>query len=285
MNMIARCATSILRFLLAALVSGLTACAAPFENLRDTAREPPPTDVRELKVLSFNIRLAAGRYEFARDVYHLPHGKNLAAVVAAIASADADVVALQEVAGAFQAEQLARALNLNFTYEGHSTGSPRASWWGVAVLSKFPIASARGTQISAGVGDTKHIIAATLTIGARPITVVSIHKDKDLHDGESLRNVLAAIAEIRHPVILAGDLNIQPGDDRLEILAPRFVDTATQVDSKGARYVALRGTGFGRIDYVFAEAAHFRVLDVGLLDTEHEDASDHLGYWARLALR
>ena len=263
----------------------LAACAATVANTRDYSHEPLSSSVAELKVLTYNVRLAAGRYEFARDVYELPWGKNISGVIAAIKSVDADVVALQEVAGAGQAKKLATALNMNFAYEGHETGSSRPSWWGVAVLSKFPIAEAQGTPISFGKGNTKHIIAATVNISGKPYTFVSIHKDKDLYDGSSLKNMLAAIADAQGPVVLAGDFNVQPGDHTLKLLSPRFVDTATVVDTPGARHATLQGTGFGRIDYVFSEDASFEVIDVGLMAKVHEDASDHIGYWARLSLK
>jgi endonuclease/exonuclease/phosphatase family metal-dependent hydrolase len=273
------------RLIVAVFVLALSGCTAMVSNSRDYSRQPLPPSAMELKVLTYNIRLAAGRYEFARDVYELPWGKSLPAVVAAIESADADVVALQEVAGPGQAKKLANALNMNFAYEGHQTGSARASWWGVAILSKFPILEARGTAISHGRGNTKHIVVARLDIGGKPCTFVSIHKDKDLYDGSSVRNILAAVADVQGPVVLAGDFNIQPGDARLEMLPPRFIDTATAVDTPGARRATSLGTGFGRIDYVFSESSSFEVIDVGLIANEHEAASDHFGYWARLAFR
>lgn len=271
--------------LAAVLALAVAACSATTSNLRDYSRRPLPGSVPEIKVLTYNIRLAAGTDSYAADVYRLPWGKNLSGVIAAIEAVDADVIALQEVAGSSQARKIAAALNMNFTYVGHQTGSTRPSWWGVAVLSKFPIRESRGTPISFGAGDSKSIVIATLELADRPCTVVSIHKDKDLFDGSSVRNILAAIAGANSPVLLAGDFNIQPGDARLELLAPRFVDTARAAATPGARDAILRGTGFGRIDYVFAEAAHFKVLDAGLMREPHDRASDHVGYWARLALK
>lgn len=284
MYIFAGTATRIPHRVVAIFALALSACAMT-SNTRDYSREPLPSVVSEIRVLTFNIRLAAGRYEWASDVYYLPAGKNIAGVIDAIRSAEADIVALQEVAGLGQAKELAAALNMNYAYEGHLTGSSRPSWWGVAILSKFPIVKAKGTQISSGIGNTKHIITATVNLAGKPCTFVSIHKDKDLYDGHSIRNVLAAIADIQGPVVLAGDFNMEPSDSRLELLAPRFVDSAKMVDTPGARYVSLRGTGFGRIDYVFPEASSFKVIDVGLLDKRHEAASDHLGYWALLSLK
>jgi endonuclease/exonuclease/phosphatase family metal-dependent hydrolase len=273
------------RAALAVAVLALAACTTSTGNLRDYSREPRAAAVTEIKVLSYNIRLAAGTDDYAADVYRLPWGKNLSGVVAAIKSIDADVVALQEVAGSSQAKALASALNMNYAYTGHQTGSSRASWWGVAILSKFPILESRGTPISYGVGNSKSIVIATLDLAGKPCTLVSVHKDKDLFDGSSVRNILSAIEGARGPVLIAGDFNIQPGDRRLDLLSPRFVDTATAVSTPSARAAVTRGTGFGRIDYVFSEAASFSVLDAGLMSEPHDRASDHIGYWTRLSLR
>jgi endonuclease/exonuclease/phosphatase family metal-dependent hydrolase len=272
--------------LIATIVAlALCACSTTTGNLRDYSKQPLPSSVAEIRVLAYNIRLAAGVDAYATDVYRLPWGRNLSGVIAAIRSVDADVIALQEVAGSSQAEKIASALNMNFTYVGHQTGSSRPSWWGVAVLSKFPIRESRGAPISYGAGDSKSIVVATLELSGRPLTAVSIHKDKNLYDGSSVRNILAAVADVQGPVVLAGDFNIQPGDARLDLMLPRFVDSATAVDTPGARYARARGTGFGRIDYVFPDVAHFAVIDAGLMQEPHDRASDHIGYWASLSLR
>ncbi len=86
-------------------------------------------------------------------------------------------------------------------------------------------------------------------------------------------------------MVLAGDFNARPFDYRLKMLSPRFIDTATVVDTPGARKALYKGTGFGRIDYVYSEASNFKVIDVGLLPKTHWDASDHIGYWALLSLK
>ena len=282
-----------LHIILPILTLLMSACVT-MENSRDYSRQPLPSSVTELKVLTYNIRLGAGTGIPNMDVYHLPWGRNLFGVIAAIKSVDADIVALQEVAGPGQAQELAAALNLNFAYEYHQnqTAMRRSPWWGVAILSKFPITEFKGTQISArSVGSLgalcrSHIIAVTVDITQKPYTFVSIHKDLLPLDGSSLRNVLSAIAEVQGPVMLAGDLNMMPSDPRLELLSPRFVDTATVLDTPTARNVVSSGTHVhGRIDYVFSEVSNFSVIDVGLLPQIHWRASDHVGYWARLSLK
>ena len=83
-----------------------------------------------------------------------------------------------------------------------------------------------------------------------------------------------------------GDFNVDPDDGRLHLLKPRFIDTAMAVNSKDAAYVREQGTFFAnerRIDYVFVDPRRFKTWDVGLIPYAHWEASDHLGYYARVS--
>ncbi len=117
---------------------------------------------------------------------------------------------------------------------------------------------------------------------------VSIHKDKDLVDGSSITNILASVENAEMPVVLIGDLNITPGDPRLERIKERFFDTATVENSETAEQARIQGTfhsGGRRIDYVFAQKEFFNVVDAGLVPQEHRHASDHYAYFAKLTLK
>ena len=155
-------------------------------------------------------------------------------IVKAIASVDPDIVGLQEVRGEGQARRLAKALKMNFAFEWHFTRRP---WWGVAILSKFKIVKAWGIEISPGPRNIKSIILATLDVGGRLVTAVSVHKDKDLEDGDSFKIIMKEVNRIKEPVILMGDFNVDPDDWRLGLLKPRFIDTVKAVNTKNAAYV------------------------------------------------
>lgn len=240
---------------------------------------------KQLTVMSYNIRVGYGGKDHGVDPYTLSMRKeNLPPIVAAIQSIDPDIVGLQEVRGFGQARRLAKVLDMNYSYTGHATGSSRPSWWGVAILSKYPILKAKGIQISSGRGNTKSALICTVDIGGQPTTFFSIHKDKDLKDGYSFKVIMRAVNKIENPIVLIGDLNMYPYDRRLKLLPPWFIDTAMTMDTESAKNARNTGTffGLGRIDYVLVDSRYFEVQDSGIISREHWDASDHLAYYSRI---
>ncbi len=261
---------------------------ANFKNIRKAEAGVEPAAKNFLTIMSYNIRVGYGSKDFGVDPYVLSRRKkSLPPIVAAIQSIDPDIVGLQEVYGSSQAHKLAKTLNMNFAYEGHATGSSRPSWWGVAVLSKYPILNAEGIQISSGRGNTKSALICTVDFGGQPTTFISIHKDKDLKDGSSFEVIMRSVERIKGPVVLIGDLNMYPHDPRLKLLQGRFIDTAMAVDTAAAKNARNTGTflGFGRIDYVFVDSQYFAVQDAGIISREHWSASDHIACYARVTLK
>ena len=250
--------------------------------------------VAPLTVLSYNIRIGAGIQRWKASPYRLKNDAtlDLKPIVAAIRSINPDIVGLQEVLGESQASELGESLGMHHAYVQHGIGR-HGSWWGVAVLSKYPIQSTDRVQISSGRGNTKSMLVAAIDLGGRLASFISIHKDKDLDDGESLRVAMQYIGRIERPTVLIGDLNMEIYDERLEVLAPRFRDSADGLLTPGAIQARERGTWDSRIidrpnrriDYVFIDPSYWTVQDVGLLPTEHWHASDHIGYFARIVPR
>lgn len=254
-------------------------------NIRAGIPGDTPAKNNFLTVMSYNIRVGYGGKDRGVDPYTLSMRKEtLPPIVAAIQSIDPDIIGLQEVRGLGQARRLAEALDMNYAYEGHSTGSSRPSWWGVAVLSKYPILKAKGIQISSGRGNTKSALICMVDIGGQPTAFFSIHKDKDLKSGSSFKIIMRAVDKIGGPIVLIGDLNMHPYDRRLELLQRRFIDTAMAVDTEGAKNARNTGTflGLGRIDYVLVDPQYFAVQDAGIISREHWNASDHLAYYSRI---
>ncbi|MDP4796060.1 MAG: endonuclease/exonuclease/phosphatase family protein, partial [Rhodospirillales bacterium] len=222
--------------------------------------------------MSFNIRLGLGQDDPKGDIYRMKWGINLPAVIAAIRAEAPDIVALQEVAGISQISEIAQALGMNYAFEWHPNGSTRKPWWGVGILTNFPIITSRGVEISSGKGNARSVVIATVDTGSAIIDVVSVHKDKDLKDGISIQNLMTAVSNRKHPTLLIGDFNITPNDHRLDVIKENFLDTAIQIQTKSARETTKRGTFYSskrRIDYVFAETQYFNIIDASLSQGKH----------------
>lgn len=249
---------------------------------------------RPITIMSYNIRIGAGYTQFGRSPYRLKDEitLDLAPVAAAISSVDPDIVGLQEVLGESQAAELGQALNMNYAYVPHGLDKYGA-WWGVAILSKFPIQDITRHEISYGRGNTKAIILADIPVFGHKLVCISIHKDRDLKDGSSFEKTMQRINTINAPVVLIGDLNMWPSDDRHSYLSGRLQDSAVLAQTPSAKFARERGTYPGedhnswgkRIDYVLLDKDRFEVLDAGLIAKQHWDASDHLGYYTIVKIK
>jgi endonuclease/exonuclease/phosphatase family metal-dependent hydrolase len=287
--MTAKCA---LKGWLVLAVFALAGCGAP--NHQRTGPLPPPiTAETPLTVMSFNVRLGLGRADPNRDILRMQSqwGRNLDAVIDAIRSADPDIVGLQEVAGPGQLWNIAQALDMNHAYVGHKTGNSPALKRGVGILSKFPIVSSRGAALS----ENRNFVIATIDVGKKRISVASIHRSHLEFSEESIPFLMAELAKSQLPTLLVGDFNFPPnakmlnapGRKRLQPVLDRFLDTAAEARTSSAKFVREAGTwhGGGRVDYVFAEIGHFRVLDAGLVAAQHQQASDHVAYIAKVKFK
>jgi len=249
---------------------------------------------RPFTIMTYNIRVGAGLRKYGRSPYLLKDElqPDLLPIIAAIRSVDPDIVGLQEVLGENQAANIAETLNMNYAYVPHGL-EKYGVWWGVAVLSKFPILHASRQEISSGRGNTRENCIAQIDIFGHKWMVVVIHKDKDQRDGAALYRTMELINKRGDPVVLLGDFNIRPGDKRWSIIRPRLQDTVYQAATSHARYAETRGTYPGkhgehwgkRIDYILVDKGRFDVLDAGLVDEEYWSASDHIGYYAVVRLK
>lgn len=275
----------ILQATLLAVVATLGGCVSTKPHPPATMAEAAP---KAITVMSFNIRLGVGPEDPKVSLLKLKWGRNLPAVIAAVRAVHPDILSLQEVSGADQAREIAAATGMNVSFVAHGNGSERSQAWGVALLSRFPITDTRDVQISSGDGDTRHILIATLDVAGRRLDAVAVHKDKDLKDGKSILNILGAIGPADVPTLLIGDFNITPADKRLKPLHARFFDTCAHAHSVEAMEVTDVGTfpsSKRRIDYVFADKAHFQVLAARLAPPANRKASDHIAYIAELAFK
>jgi len=256
----------------------LTACAS--QNLRPPSQTANFQDT--LTVMSFNIRHGCGREKWgdASATFFRSCHSHIAEVIAAIRSAEPDIVGLQEVNDG-QAAAIAKALNLNFAYHPHNPGG-YGHWWGNAVLSKFTITDSWGTGIGGISGRNRSAVSAILVVNGKPLAAVSVHTHHQQYDEGAVRNIASLLKNLQMPALLIGDLNMPPDSPRLRLLkAAGFADTAS-----AAPLGRLLGTWARpmnrRIDYVFFDEAYFAPVDARLVAEQHHGASDHLAYYAKL---
>ncbi|MEK9684759.1 MAG: endonuclease/exonuclease/phosphatase family protein [Rhodospirillaceae bacterium] len=259
-------------------------------NSRSTSLDCEKGEVTPFTVMSYNIRLGIGLVPVQGALYDMPWGQNIGAIINEIRSVNPDIIGLQEVAGIDQARELGEALQMNYAYVGHETPRPGGSWWGVAILSKYPILESNGVELSFDPGNQKSMIVSTLTMADKRVTILNVHKDKDLYDGVSIKRIMERVSEIKGPSILVGDFNIAPDESngRLELVKIKFSDTAELLDTKKVEEVKKIGTSIRsnrRIDYVFINPNFFNVEDVGVTvqSPEQVPASDHRAPYARLS--
>ncbi len=278
------------KWILVNLLGGIfaTGCAnvasySTFANRVAQSSEP----VTEIVVATFNIRLGLGPKNRSLSLYANRNSwRNLPQVIETLRSLQADLVALQEVSGSAQAENIAEALNMNFAYAGHPS-SRRPGWSGVAVLSKFKILETQTLLLGGAYGRNRRALLVTVNIGGRKTVLASVHRDRDDSSNRGFKRLNERARSLAVPVILAGDFNVWYLDERVGILQG-FTDTALSVDTSDALYARHRGTWYysnARIDYVFVDTEDFRVLDAGLPAPPYWHASDHLAYFTRLVPR
>ena len=249
---------------------------------------PPPFShdgQQSLTLVSFNIRVGYGTKDRGVSPFRLKDKKKaLAPIIDAIRSCDADIAGLQEVLGRDQARKIAEKLNMNFAYAAHPTSSPYGPWWGVALLSRYPIVKVKGFQISTGRGNSKKALRCAIDVNGRILHAISIHKDKDLTDGGSFKKIMKHVEPLKGAVVLLGDMNMLAQDRRFHILERRFKDSAAAINTNSAREARRVGTflGIGRIDYVLVDPTYFKVVDAGLVSRQYWKASDHLAFWAKV---
>ena len=263
-------------------------------NIRQVPEKNIIVQSRPVRVMTYNIRIGAGLRKYGRNPYLLKDEiqPDLPPIIAAIRSVDPDIVGLQEVLGEDQAATIAGALDMNYAYVSHGL-EKYGTWWGVAVLSKFPILHVSRQEISSGRGNTRANCIAQIDIFGHKWMFVVIHKDKDQWDGAALYRTMELIGKMRDPVVLLGDFNIRPGDKRWTITSIRLQDTVYSAATDNARHAEKRGTYPGkhgqhwgkRIDYILVDKGRFDVLDAGLIDEKYRTASDHIGYYAVVRLK
>ncbi|MFJ6940675.1 poly(A) polymerase [Streptomyces sp. NPDC101132] len=221
-------------------------------------------------------------------------------LLAALAEADADVIALQEVEPALLVRLLAADwVRAGYTLTADPAGRDVAEY-GLVVLSRLPVREA-GVQV---LGPHKAVSAAVLDTGAGSLTVAATHLTSDHSERgpqrreEELARLGEALASVPDDVVLLGDFNDGRAGDAGPAAALGLRDAweeaygpgdATPTFDPAANPLAAVSSLSGRasrLDRILLRGAA-RVTGAGLLgdapDPDGLFVSDHYGVRAELS--
>lgn len=248
----------------------------------------------ELKVMSYNLQ--SGRN------YGGVLTRNYDWQIEVIRHAMPDIVGLQEVgkhpsAGfplypmeGYPTEYIAKELDMH-SYFAKSILVEGKYPYGNAVLSKYPIKSAKTVMVpdpvkqeKNGYYETRSVLVAELDVLSGITVLVSHFGLMDEEKENAVQTVLQILQDIKTPVLFMGDLNMKPDDKILQPIFGALQDTAngaltpvtwpSDVDKTTGKGRKRPQEEVRKIDYIFA-SEHFKVKNVETLQSR---ASDHLPY-------
>lgn len=225
---------------------------------------------------------------------HGPWETRRALIAAAIAAADADVVAMQAVArnparakGEDQASQL-RAMLPGYRYHLFEPASAQADGeTGNAFLARIPLSDKQVHRLSCieGHEDTQARLLLAAYVDSREGHLCLVNGHFSWVPTQNARNVdetLAHLDAVRTPTLLMGDLNATPDSEALRPLPRRgWVDAWARLRPRDPGFTFEPPRPESRIDYVWAQdETRHRIGDIALVGAPAPGAvrlSDHLG--------
>lgn len=202
-----------------------------------------------LRVMTYNIHVGVG----------MDKKLDLARIASVINGVRADLVGLQEVdRGAERTQrideiaELARLTNMEYAFARNLRF--QGGWYGVAVLSRFPIlATDHRLYANRREAERRGFIRVEVDAGGQKIDFVTTHLDYKYDDGRlfETQQLLKAIETVNAPLIVAGDFNDEPAGSAYKLMQTRFADCWMQMtdSERGLTYPADRPVK--RIDYIF----------------------------------
>lgn len=215
------------------------------------------------RVVTYNIR-------FAREI------ERAVAVLQSDSLRGADVIALQEM-DEVGVERIARALGMNYAYYPASIHPANGSYFGPAVLSRWPIERSWKLLLPhAGWsrGQRRTATAALVRTAGAPLLVYAVHLETpvQISDAERRDQIDAVVRDAerhRGPVVIAGDFNSQ--------------GMGTQLEREGFTWPTERvgpTVAWFSWDHIFTRGlAAPRPPSAGVV-TDAREASDHRPVWA-----
>lgn len=196
----------------------------------------------KLKVITYSIKYGENPFE---------NKSNIEDVGKFIYEMQPDFVALQAVDSATtrsgkvnQPQEFEQITSLNKVYTASQTTDNGKT--GVLFLSKWPITATRTLKLPDNkLGTPQSAIIADVKVDGKSMTFICANlDDKYGANRETQLNALTKAANVDNPVILAGNLNIDPADLEFDLIKKKWQDTGNS-----AYTYDFNGTQ-KRIDYI-----------------------------------
>jgi endonuclease/exonuclease/phosphatase family metal-dependent hydrolase len=232
---------------------------------------PRPMDPGSLTIMTYNVHQGFGTDQ----------KPDLKQIADTIRRADPDIIGLQEAdAGRVPSLSVDEVLWLSRRLNMHSAYGPSwGSTYGVAILSKYPIAEQRKYLLSSS-DQQRACLEAKITVGGESLTFFSVHLGLNAPERErQLDELLTYTADATSPKILVGDFNAHPNSHEIGRVLEQLDNSFAQAGT-GSGYTSPAENPAETIDYIFVSS------DIEVVSTEviSSLASDHLPVATRIQL-
>ncbi|MFN2578307.1 MAG: endonuclease/exonuclease/phosphatase family protein [Pyrinomonadaceae bacterium] len=246
------------------------------------ARTPvsPTSPTRSIRVMTYNIHVGVG----------MDKKLDLPRIAAVIAKQKPDLVGLQEVDRGVERTQrideiaeLAKLTHMDYAFAFNLRY--QGGQYGVAILSRYRIKSFdHRLYQNTREAERRGFIRAEIDVDGRIVNFVTTHLDYQYDDGRlfEAQQLLAALQDVKAPLIVVGDFNDVPTGGAYQLVRNRFDDAWVdgRVTDAGLSYPADKPTK--RIDYiVFRRGDRIRTKKAWIVNTL---ASDHVPVVADLQI-
>ncbi len=243
-----------------------------------------PVSPTEFRIMSYNIHHGVG----TDGMY------SLSRIVAVIREQSPQLICLNEVDYKTertyrddQARIIAAELGMEFTYARNMPF--QGGWYGTAILSKFPIDFSENKIISnrnQEEGERRAVLHTIININGKQLhfygTQFSPDTVKSSTEVGELLNIILNWG-LTNPVILSGDLNLDPGTSHITELSYYFYDLGSLVEEQPFTFPSRNPDK--RVDYIFMND---KLVPVSIFSANKENsqiASNHLPLVARFRIK
>lgn len=270
-----------------------------FENINITENES-----NNLSIATFNMKLGFCQNcsPFNGDLGG--SHEHLDRIVEMINELNLDIISLQEVGYDYdtsivenQIKYIAEKTNMNYAFgvgRAFQTGANLfiTGLIGNAILSKYEILNIENPTIRfIDYFNQNHCLKVRLKLNAeKEITFLSTHMESGGTSDEKimqLNQILEVVKYEINPIVLAGDLNMNPYNQHLALLNDKFSNSLNSLSPNEVSSIFDTGTYISgsTIDYIYTSHNDFNIETGFISPTRYRDISDHFLYSVNLSLK